>query len=142
MQERRNSSTLAMELRLSCINPSISSDSMMTKAKNNKQNYHNEAETQNGRHFANNIFEFIFSNTNFCLLIRILMKNLFPRIQLIKNKPAMVQIMVWHQQPTSHDMNQWCPGLLMCLCILSTNTNQIANLVGGSDIKNMHTVME
>ena len=48
---------------------------------------------QNGCHFADNIFKYIFMNEKFCILIRISLK--FVPKGLISNKSALVQVMAW-----------------------------------------------
>ena len=50
---------------------------------------------QNGSHFANTIFKFIFLNENCCISIQILLKFV-PKGQ-INNKTALVQIMAWRR---------------------------------------------
>ena len=50
---------------------------------------------QNGRHFADDISEYIFLNENLCIFFRILLE--FVPKGLIDNMPALVQVMAWHQ---------------------------------------------
>ena len=50
---------------------------------------------QNVRHFADNIFKYIFINEKFCILIRISLKCV-PKSP-IHNKSALVQVMAWHR---------------------------------------------
>ena len=60
---------------------------------------------QNGRHFADDIFKWIFLNENMWILIHISLKFV-PKGQ-ISNIPAMVQIMVWRRsgdKPLSEPM--------------------------------------
>ena len=49
--------------------------------------------TQNGHHFADNVFKCIFMNEKFCILNRLSLK--FVPKGLIDNIPAFVQIMAW-----------------------------------------------
>ena len=57
---------------------------------------------QNGRHFADDTFQYIFLNENFG-------KNSLKFVPKgpINNIPALVQIMAWCDQATSHYLNQW-----------------------------------
>ena len=48
---------------------------------------------QSGRHFADDIFKYIFVKEKLSILIRISLK--FVTTGPIDNKPALVQIMVW-----------------------------------------------
>ena len=48
---------------------------------------------QNDRHFADDIFRYIFLNENFCILIKISLKFV-PKGQ-IDNNPPLVQIIAW-----------------------------------------------
>ena len=60
---------------------------------------------QNGRHFPDNIFKWIFFNENVSLSITISLKFV-PKVQ-INIIPALVQIMAWHQignKPLSEPM--------------------------------------
>ena len=50
---------------------------------------------QNGRHFADNIFKYIFLNENIWIPIKISLK--FVPKGLINNIPALVQIMAWRR---------------------------------------------
>ena len=59
----------------------------------------------NGRHFADNIFKCIFLNENISIAIKISLK--FVPKGSINNIPALVQIMAWLLQATSHNLNQW-----------------------------------
>ena len=52
-------------------------------------------QTQNGRHFPDAIFKWIFVNENARILINISLK--FVPKGPINNIPALVQIMAWHQ---------------------------------------------
>ena len=70
---------------------------------------------QNGRHFADNIFNCIFSNKNVWISINISLK-IVPKGQ-INNIPAMVQIMAWHRpgdKPLSEPM---MVSLLTHICL-------------------------
>ena len=60
---------------------------------------------QNGRHFADDIFRWIFVNEIFCILIKISLK--FVPKDMIDNNPALVQIMAWRRigdKPLSEPM--------------------------------------
>ena len=60
---------------------------------------------QNGRHFADDIFNLIFFNENCCNLIQISLK--FIPNYAINNMQALVQEMAWHQtgyRPLSEPM--------------------------------------
>ena len=60
---------------------------------------------QNGRHFADKIFKCIFLNENVWIMVRISLKFI-PKC-LIKNNPALVQIMAWRRpgdKPLSEPM--------------------------------------
>ena len=46
---------------------------------------------QNGRHFADDIFKYIFMNEKFCILIRISLKFV-PKGSIDNNKAALVQV--------------------------------------------------
>ena len=62
---------------------------------------------QNGRHFPDNIFKWIFLNENVWISIKISLK-FFPKGP-INNIPAVVQIMAWRRsgdKPLSY-LNQW-----------------------------------
>ena len=48
---------------------------------------------QNGRHFADNIFKYIFVNEKYCISIDILLK--FVPKGPINNVPALVRILTW-----------------------------------------------
>ena len=48
---------------------------------------------QNGRHFTDDICEYIFMNERFCILIRISLK--FAHKDQIDNTAASVQVMAW-----------------------------------------------
>ena len=50
---------------------------------------------QNGRHFADDIFKYIFVNEKLCSLIRLSLK--FVPKDLINNKSSLVQVMAWHR---------------------------------------------
>ena len=60
---------------------------------------------QNGRHFPDDIFKCIFLNKNISIWIKISLK--FVLKGSINDIPALVQIMVWRRQATSHCPNQW-----------------------------------
>ena len=50
---------------------------------------------QNGRHFADDIFKYIFTKERFCILIRISLK--FATKGQIDNTAAFVQVMAWRR---------------------------------------------
>ena len=60
---------------------------------------------QNGRHFPDNSFEWIFLNENVWISVEISLK--FVPKGPIKNIPALVQIMAWRRPGTSHYLKQW-----------------------------------
>ena len=60
---------------------------------------------QDGCHFPDDIFRHIFLNENAWILNNILLK--FVPKGPINNIPALVQIMAWRCQVTSHCLNQW-----------------------------------
>ena len=60
---------------------------------------------QNGRHFPDDIFKWVFLNENIWILLKISLKFV-PKVR-INNIPALVQIMAWHQpgdKPLSEPM--------------------------------------
>ena len=50
----------------------------------------------NGRHFADDIFGYIFVNEKFCILSKISLKKFVPKGP-IDNNPAVVQIIAWRE---------------------------------------------
>ena len=60
---------------------------------------------QNGCHFTDDIFKWNFVNGNCCILIEIRLK--FVTEGPIENMSALVQIMTWCPQATSHYLNKW-----------------------------------
>ena len=60
---------------------------------------------QNERHFADDIFKCIFFNENVWISIQISLK--FVPKGPINNIPALIRIMAWRRQTTSHYLNQW-----------------------------------
>ena len=58
---------------------------------------------QNGRHFADDVWKYIFWNKNVWIYIKI--STQFVPKGLINNIPALVQIMAWHQV-IGHYLNQ------------------------------------
>ena len=60
---------------------------------------------QNGCHISDDISKRIFSDENVWIPIKISLK--FVPQGLINNIPALVQIMAWRRQATSHYLNQW-----------------------------------
>ena len=75
MQKKHNSTANALELRLFCINSSPPG--------------------QNGHHFVNNIFKYIFRNKKKRYSIQISLE-VFPKGP-IDNKSTLVQVMAWRQ---------------------------------------------
>ena len=61
----------------------------------------------NGRHFADDVLKRIFFNENCCILIQISLKCVC-RVP-INNNLALVQIMAWRQQATSHNLTNADP---------------------------------
>ena len=121
VQERHNSSALAMELRLSCTNPLILScwRDMVSAISQFKGWYIAKLNTlrlkQNGRHFADNIFECIFMNENLWISLKTSLKFV-PKVR-INNIPTLVPIMAWHlvgAKPLSEPMMF---NLLTHICI-------------------------
>ena len=72
--------------------------------------FNSSAPGQNGRHFADDIFNLIFMNGKSCILIRISMKFVFKGP--IDNKSALVQVRAWRRTLPWH-VNQfnWCVNL-------------------------------
>ena len=60
---------------------------------------------QNGRHFPDDIFKWIFFNENVWILINISLK--FVPGGPINNIPTLVQVMAWCRPGASHYLNQW-----------------------------------
>ena len=67
---------------------------------------------QDGRHFADDTFKCIFLNANVRILLKISLK--FVAKGPINNISALVQIMAWSDQATSHYLNQ-CWYLYRCI---------------------------
>ena len=57
--------------------------------------FHSFPPGQNGHHFADDTFKYIFMNEKFCILIPISLK--FVPKGPINNKSALVQVLAWHQ---------------------------------------------
>ena len=70
---------------------------------------------QNGRHFADNIFNCIFSNENLWISINISLKFV-PKGQ-INNIPALFQIMAWHRLGDKPLSEPKMVNLLMHICV-------------------------
>ena len=70
---------------------------------------------QNERHFADDIFKCIFLNENIWISIKISLKFI-PKCP-INNIPALVSIMAWRRQATSHYLNQWWSSQLTHICV-------------------------
>ena len=71
--------------------------------------------TQNSRHFAGDVFKWIFLNGNVWILLKILLKFI-PQV-LFNNLPALVQIMSWRRlgdKPLSEAMTV---SLLAHICV-------------------------
>ena len=66
---------------------------------------------QNGCHFSDDIFKFIF----LCENCHILCICLFPKSS-INNKPALAQIMAGRWTGYRHYLNQWWPAFIMHIC--------------------------
>ena len=62
--------------------------------------------TQDGRHFADVVFKFIFLNENVWFLLMISLKCV-PKDR-INNIPALVQIKAWRRTGDKPPLNQWC----------------------------------
>ena len=60
---------------------------------------------QNGHHFADNTFKCIFLNEKVWIAIKISMKFV-PKCP-INSIPALIQIIAWRWQATSHCVNHW-----------------------------------
>ena len=108
-QERRNSRALAIKLRFSCTNSSISPDidrdywPIIAPLGDNE--FNTLRPRQNGRRFADDIFKCIFLNENVWIPIKISLK--FVPQGPINNIPALVQIMAWRRpgdKPLSEPM--------------------------------------
>ena len=98
VQERCYSSALAMELRLSCINPSPWKSSSTRKRpllQSSATFFNTLRPRQNGRHFPDDIFKCIFLNENEWISLTILLK--FVSKGQINNIPSLVQIMAWRR---------------------------------------------
>ena len=98
VQERRNSSALAMELRLSCTNPSLSTNTSSLVI--NTWEFE-----QNGQHFADVNFKCVFLNDNQYIFIQISLK--FDPKGPGDNKPALSRVMAWYStgdKPLSESM--------------------------------------
>ena len=95
VQERRNSSALAMELRLSCINIL--------------------RPWQNVRRFADDTFKRIFLNENVRISIKISLR--FVPKGPINNIPALVQIMAWRRSGVKPLSELMMVSLLMHICV-------------------------
>ena len=76
------------------------------------------SQIQNVRHFPDDIFERILVNEK--LWISITVSPEFLTQCQVDNVPALVRIMVWRRQATSHYLNQWWCSLLTHTCICVT----------------------
>ena len=70
---------------------------------------------QNGRHFPDDIFKWIFLNENIWILLRISLKFV-PRVR-INNIPALVQIMAWHRPGDKPFSEPMMISLLTHICV-------------------------
>ena len=70
---------------------------------------------QNGRHFTDDIFKYIFLNENVWILINISLKSI--RKCPINNIPALVQIMAWHRPGDKPLSEQMMVSLLTHICV-------------------------
>ena len=70
---------------------------------------------QNGRHFPDNIFKWIFLNENVYILVKISLK--FVHGGPINKIPSLVQIMVWHQPGNKPPYDAVMVSILMHICI-------------------------
>ena len=70
---------------------------------------------QNRCHFADNIFKCNFLNENVWIPMKISLK--FVPKGPIDNIPALVQIIAWREQATSHYLNQWWPSSTTHICV-------------------------
>ena len=70
---------------------------------------------QNGRHFPDNIFKYIFLTENVWISINISLKFLLKGP--INNVPALVQIMVWHRPGDKSLSELLMVSLVMCICV-------------------------
>ena len=59
------------------------------------QSFNSSPPGQNGRHFTDNIFNYIFMNENIIILMQISLK--FAPMGPIDNKSALVQVTAWHR---------------------------------------------
>ena len=116
----RNSSALAMELHLSCTNPSIIGSGLNTLRPR-----------QNDRHFPGDIFRWIFLNENVWFSINISLKFV-PRGP-INNIPTLVQKMAW-RRPGDKPLSE--PMMFKLSCIyasLGLNELRLAPVQSSSD---------
>ena len=84
---------------------------------------------QNGHHFEDHIFRFIFLNERFCILIKISLK--FVPKGPIDNILALVEILAWHQigdKPLSEPMLTWFTDVYEALWGDELTQNQIVML--------------
>ena len=85
---------------------------------------------QNGRHFPDDIFKYIFLNENVWISIKILLK--FVPMSPIYNISSLVQIMAYADQATSHYLNQW--WLVYWRIHASLGLNELIQTLGTSFI--------
>ena len=76
---------------------------------------------------SDDIFKWIFLNENVWILIKISLKFVFKGP--INNIPALVQIMGWRQQATSHYLNQWWLVYWRIYASLGLNELMIADII-------------
>ena len=82
---------------------------------------------QNGRHFADDIFKYIFLNETVWISIKISLK--FVHKNPNNNIPALVKITAWPEQATSHYLNQSWLSMLSLLTHTSLDLNELLILV-------------
>ena len=70
---------------------------------------------QNGHHFPDDIFQWIFLNESVWISINISLKFV-PR-DPINNIPTLVKVMAWRRPGASHYLNQWLLDLPTYICV-------------------------
>ena len=143
MQERHNSSALAMELRLSCTNPLICNITMHENSWHFEVSFGSESEyfSSENKSMLNsfspgNVAEILkvgsFPNTLYRIIaFALTVKSLTGKCNttsLTDQKSSLVQIMAWCQQVTSHHPSQHWPksmspywyGIINPQCVTNT----------------------
>ena len=95
---------------------------------------------QLGGKIADDIFKRIFVNENDWMSIKISLKFI-PKCA-IDNKSALVQVMAWHRQATSHYLNQCWPSSVTHICgtrgrwvnTMNTSSNRFSILIKRPEI--------